>query len=924
MAETIEEMRVRLTADAKNFIDALDQSGQRVEVLRELIKKLAAETDATYRQIAQTLTAAEAKRQQALVNDPKNMDALTGKPKTDVVKQSSQDMKQYTQDVNNAVAAQRALDAEASKANKTLKDQGSSALSVGNAFKSLSRAFDVTFGLGFYAIISKIIGGFQQMITESIEFAKELYKLGASVRALQAQGLDVTIKGTLQEVMALRKEFGIFSTRELVGGIAQIQMLTRNFGFTNAEMMNMVKVTSALSVVLGKDFKNTAASLALFLSSGYGEALQRAGIAVNRLAVAQEAARMGYSRNYMALTEIQRAHAGYNLIMSQSKDIVNELTNYQKEYVGQLQATQAQTEDLKNATELALAPLYKAFAQIKLTGMTFLVDALNFLIATEARAIEYFIIIAATAVRAFEEVKIAYQNLQNFMAGKPPVAPTIGWVEMVKKIHEDTNKAIKEAQIERPDINTLLPFMGPGGTTVPKEATVSDEDLDKYGKIAKDLYDELLVIQKKYQDDSDKLYTDWQTDVLELHQKADEDVLKAEEDFQSKLADLAKDRDKAIAEAYKKAADATAELNRQTADKIAAANKKFHDSEIKSERDYQERMKRLREDFLLALEDALRERDALQVLRLIRKYNLDKERAAEEQQDQLDDLRKQHADELAEIQKSDAEKRAEIQKSLQEQLADAQANYDEKSAEAQAAHDKELQQINDNAVKEEAALQEKYDKQKQQLSDSLTEQVDEATVKWAEMNNLTTEQANMISGIIDKVFGKDGSIATVWDIYLANYDRIVNDLALKKQKLDEAVNAALLAKAEVDAALLATQQSLDKLPPGTSGGGNFPPYAPQYYPPYQSSGAPFRAAGGVGIATSPSYAVYGEAGPELALFTPLNRLGDIPKQLSSVGIDLAGGSGGSASIRIYLSSGLEAEIVDKALGTVAEIVKGSR
>jgi len=150
-----------------------------------------------------------------------------------------------------------------------------SAYGPANAFASainkIGKAMQIAFGIGIYQLIRQLVSGFGELIAAGEEYAKALYKLGASVRSLQKQGLDITIAGALNQIKQLRQEFGVFSTKDLVAGVAQVQLLTRNFGFTNDQTLQLTRSIAALSVVLGKDFENTASSVALFLSSGYGE-----------------------------------------------------------------------------------------------------------------------------------------------------------------------------------------------------------------------------------------------------------------------------------------------------------------------------------------------------------------------------------------------------------------------------------------------------------------------------------------------------------------------------------------------------------------------------------------------------------------------------------------------------------------------------
>jgi len=81
------------------------------------------------------------------------------------------------------------------------------------------------------------------------------------------------------------------------------------------------------------------------------------------------------------------------------------------------------------------------------------------------------------------------------------------------------------------------------------------------------------------------------------------------------------------------------------------------------------------------------------------------------------------------------------------------------------------------------------------------------------------------------------------------------------------------------------------------------------------------AEGGVTYANKPTTALYGEAGPELAAFIPLNDTVAATKALSALG-SAAGvpAGGGSVSIEILLDRYLEGRIVDTAVDNVADVV----
>jgi hypothetical protein len=94
------------------------------------------------------------------------------------------------------------------------------------------------------------------------------------------------------------------------------------------------------------------------------------------------------------------------------------------------------------------------------------------------------------------------------------------------------------------------------------------------------------------------------------------------------------------------------------------------------------------------------------------------------------------------------------------------------------------------------------------------------------------------------------------------------------------------------------------IPPGAPVGGNF---------------VGGQAEGGTIIARKPTVAVFGEAGPEMAQFTPLNRLGaNAPAQIKPMDIDQMTRDG-RIRLEMLLSPDLEARIVDNTLGEIADV-----
>ena len=768
--------------------------------------------------------------------------------------QAKADWEAYSKSVNQGV--------------KELKTNSGGAGSAIAAVTGFVGGLAADLGLSLISVLKSVIGYFKDAAVAAYDFSKALFQLQAGVNAMRRSGMEISTKDVLENIKRLRSEFGQFSTKELVEGTAQLINLTRDFGATKEQIFELQDAIVKLAIINGRAMDDVQRTVALALSSGYTEGLQRLGVSINRVTIAQKALELGYSGNYMALTELQRYQATEILILEKTSKYQDDLNQYIDTAPGKIDTAKASWADLSYTIGQLVLPVLGALADwINVINTTWIDIFGNVVPAVLSRVIAGWYILGETAADAIRK-----------MTGKDAMGPeTIRKnAEALAKSIEDWGKTLKEAPV------------APKG-----EPTFTNEQVDAYEKVFKEMMDikdeydtKLLDAEKSLQDD-----------YLQIVKDGTEKALKAWEDYQEKIKKINEDASLDVDKENANYADKIADLNRDTNDKLADASKKYHEAEIKAERDYQERMKRLREDFLLALEDALRERDALQVLRLIRKYNLDKDRAKEDNDQAKEDRAQAYRDEIADIQQQAQRKLEELADEHQKRLAEIEAQRQRELEEAQAAFDQEIEQQRIETQKKADDRAEEYRKDLEDLDKWLKDRLDKLTETFANTQGVTQAMANSLTTIFTQVFGKGGTTETQM-----NYFNSMLTASVVKAKTDmDQLQAYVNQINALSASILAPTQSA--APP---------------------SGVPFKAAGGIGIASTPTFAAYGEAGPELAMFTPLNRLGDIPKQLSSMGINLGGTGGGSMSLKIYLSAGLEGEIIDNALNNVAELIKGSR
>jgi hypothetical protein len=519
------------------------------------------------------------------------------------------------------------------------KESGTKASGFAGILASLGTVgkyvFGTVLGLSAVQVLRKIGQELQQAIQYGYEFTKAVYQLSVGVNVLNRAGVDINIQDIYNNLDKLQKKFGVFSRKELVQGSAALINLIRDFGFAKDQIASLQDSIATLAVVNGRSMEEVQRTVALALSSGYTEGLQRLGVSINRVTIAMEAQRLGWGRNYMSLTEVQRAQATYNLILKKTAKYQTDLEAYQRTAPGRIDKAKVAWTDL--ATELG---------ERVIPAVAALADAWG----AVATAIN-------DAIKANDEWKEKQGN-----------APGVGgrgrrYVSRYKMYEEQTSlataddeeKAIKKQMQERL-----------------AQITKNDEILAGY---ALDLGNKLEDIQDDYTKTLNDNWEDYLDDKQQLTMDYIQKGLDIEKEYGEKLKDIqdayAEDNADAWKDYYKDLADVNDWYNKE----VSEASQKHKEDEIKAEEDFQRKMRDLRQQFLFDLEDAVRERDAKQAMLLIRQYNFDKQQAEQEKEDDAKDRATEYKQELADLKRQKAEKLANLKKELNERLAEISAEY---------------------------------------------------------------------------------------------------------------------------------------------------------------------------------------------------------------------------------------------------------
>lgn len=373
------------------------------------------------------------------------------------------------------------------------------------------------------------------------------------------------------------------------------------------------------------------------------------------------------------------------------------------------------------------------------------------------------------------------------------------------------------------------------------------------------------------QSDLQKALDEMNREILESQIKLAQDMEEAQIDLGRKLVDIAEEYANKRADAERDYASKITDINSSYREKLSdirndevEENAKARNDELEREAEFQNKMLELKEKYLMDLEEALHERDARQVLRLMKQYNLDKAQA--ERENALD--RQSAARDLQEKKRQFARERADAENERKTKLAQAARDYQDKLAQLKADEEAERR-----------AAQIAYERKMQDLNREMHNRLSLVAAGLVQEFKLTKSGLDAIYALYKMYFGAITGVYSAMNTMLAG------------QSMTLAMN------------------QLYTTNPSSSGGG-------------RSTTTKAFAEGGMMIADRPTTVTFGEGGtPELAQFTPIGKNGrDVNKLFSNLGS--AGSSSGSGALEIdlTLSPDLEARVIKKSADNVANVI----
>lgn len=527
-------------------------------------------------------------------------------------------------------------------------------------------------------LIARFVG---QAITKSIDSLKQLelsfYKLSIAEASLSKSGVNITPKELVAIANELDTAYNFISKIDATKIVGQVALLTKDLGLTKDQIRELSMAIPALARSTGESIEETTAAIATGIAKN-GRGLADQNVQVNAQIIQDKVLELQLVKNkeaYDNLTAAQKQQVDVSALVVLISEASNDAMEKQGELAGSLTETQGKlNESWENLTTDAGV---KMFPQL-ISGLEFLirlVDALR--LGVEALRFTFIAVgsVAAGIIAVYDAA--ASHSISNLEDAKAIFDSTR--FDKIKELYDATSG----------------PKIGSDTPTIISPEGIEENSEDVVGAIEK-----------------------MAEEIKDAQMKLEQDLLDAAIDLARKLEDIGTEY------AHKRR-----DINSDSNEKIAELEANAHDNQLQKEAEFQNKLLEMRERFLMDLDEALHARDARQILRLIKQYNLEKTQA----------IRKHELD------------RAEDEREIERKVQAARREQAQRLADLKVAEERERR----------AAIL-AFERRKQDLARAMRDRLALMAAGLVSQFNLTKTGLDAILKLFQQYFGSGGYVDQVY------------------------------------------------------------------------------------------------------------------------------------------------------------------
>lgn len=454
--------------------------------------------------------------------------------------------------------------------------------------------------------VVKLYGEINKLVKESIGLARqsEVRQVSLAIAVRDHQRAVGELSPSIAEAKRWTEELSeqyLITENEAEGLITQTLLLTRDLNLTAEETKNLAEGAQVLAQTFGRDTTSTLRTLTEALNSGRTEGLDAYGISVDSLSLKTEAVKRGL----MSAGDELDSYTKKQVIATLIEERVTELREDSAAALGTQTAELAKSaEAAQEAREefgrlISEADLFKQITIDKATvgGLMAINVAILWLSKSLLQGVAAATLFGATLG------KFAAESGKGGIAGFAEAMKKLFSPEGQKELQDNWKRTMDMVDEEyNKRMSDMLRPEGLGDIVSPGLDT----------KAVEDAFAEIKIITE----DNMKQLTDRTAELWQEYQDAMSEI----------QAEFAKRRAELEADYRQEVADEEANYQRRKAE----AQVEFNRREKREAEDHKIDMRRLEEDYLMELDDLVRERDAKGVLMAQRRYNVEKRRKEED------------------------------------------------------------------------------------------------------------------------------------------------------------------------------------------------------------------------------------------------------------------------------------------------------
>jgi len=642
---------------------------------------------------------------------------------------------------------------------------------------------------GLIMLWNRLKSKLEELYQIGLKYSEANYKMAVAIKehdvALGGLGFTMAEVSEHADMLADTYKLDRLESKELM---SQAMLTTHELKLTKDQIEELTKSAAIMGTVFGEDATAMLTVFTNYLTSNYISGMQQLGFDIDENTMRVEAIKRGYIEFGEELDKHTMKMVGLEMIQERANDLSQDAASYTETLAGKHDELTERMGIVAEKIGSVWAPAMLKLKEFAVEAAEAATESIMELFETLAKAL-FMIDAHLNAARRAREQAAAETGVTpgyggrrdpkygEFVARERELYEQFVPEEMEKSVREYMN-LIGQSLDKTEEVETAL------GSVQARLSSIMGEYIDTVIEAADATAQELKKIEEEYERRADKL-------ALNLSRQ---------------LAQLEEAMAKRRKDAWNKLVDSQVEINKRASEKRAEIERRHQEDAEREKKEHLLRMKRMEEDFLLSLEDAVRERDAKQVLLLKRQYSIERKRAKEDWS-----IRKKQRQEDYKLRLHETE--------VQRRLA-LQARHE--------AYIEELEQLAEQEAERRARLIDNYDRQLKDLRDNLMLRLKDKYDYIVDDLELTDMHIDSLMDRLNRFYGENGWLDSLWDYATAS--------------------------AAQSAALLASSMGLESVAPTTTGGGD-------RYTPYQR--------GGTFYATSPTMLKVGET-PERVDITRLS------------------------------------------------------